>query len=153
VFKIAEELGDQLLVTDLDILIDRNIDRMITNDDFKIIPGEHSKYNSSVFLLKAGTYKYVWDEFNPNTVEDVLNQYRIAKGVRELGSDQAWLGFCIEKAALFSKKEVNRALSCDGVIPKIAYFSGKIKPWTVAAKRKLNKFHTKYMEYLTPCLQ
>lgn len=150
VFGVSEVLGERLLVTDLDILVRKNIDDLITDHDLKIIKGEYSSYNSSFFLLRGGAHKEVWSSFKPHSVERTLERHRRENNVRELGTDQAWIGYCVKNAELFNTTEVQRALSCNGALPKVVYFSGDVKPWSKKAKARMRRFHMEYMRFYTP---
>ena len=149
-FDIAEIFGEQLLVLDLDLLINKNINHLITKDDFKIIKGQYAPYNSSMYLLKSGTNKHVWDSFDPLTVEATLQSRRDETGERLVGTDQAWMSYCIPDAPTWDVGDgvyrYNRDSKLSSESPLI-YFAGNKKPWDRGLKRVSPNLYRQYTRY------
>lgn len=73
----------KILFLDLDIIIRENINCFITNNDFQIIQDWYlPMFNSSVFLLEAGTRTEVWSTY----IKDPIEAKRHATG-----GDQHWI--------------------------------------------------------------
>lgn len=99
-FNSNLELKGTLLFLDLDMIIFRNMDRLFLYrpDDFIIIRDfnrfnikNYQKFNSSVFRLKTGQHKHVYDNFfkDPRAV------------TRAYHGDQDWIRHCIKKDFYF----------------------------------------------------
>lgn len=148
-FDIAEQFGKRLLVLDLDLLIRRNIDHLITADAFKIIRGRAAPYNSSAYLMRAGAHRHVWSSFDPLTVEKVLAQQRMPSGKRWIGSDQSWISYTIPGAPMWDEVDgvahIRRA-SRDNTA--LVYWSGAVKPWDALARMRHPLYHREYMRWL-----
>jgi hypothetical protein len=141
-FDVAEEIAGgaykKLLVFDLDVLIRKRIDQYVTNDTFKSIEGRFSPYNSSLYLLQAGTHKNVWNSFDPETATKILNQYDW------VGSDQSWMSHMIRDAPTWGTEDgvYNYSKHCKRKTPKNArfiYYAGGIKPWDLKKASPLGR--------------
>lgn len=75
---------DTVVTGDLSPLLDLDVDFAIWGDT-----APRTWYNGSFWLMKAGARKQVWEQFDP------VNSPRLAKGAGQLGSDQAWIGYCL----------------------------------------------------------
>ncbi len=84
-------LGERFVWLDLDAIITRNIDHILTTRaDFGIWRAdyEYSPCNGSLVLHRTGTRGEIWDKFNPSDVHPT-NGYR--GKLMLVGSDQAWI--------------------------------------------------------------
>ena len=146
-FDIAENLGERLLVLDLDILIRQNIDSLITNDSFKILKGRAAPYNSSVYMLQSGNFKNVWSDYKGMKSHE---QCRVINGRKVVGSDQAWISYKITNAptwdmshGIYSIGDCKR-YSDYKEKAKIVQFAGGEKPWICTLgqlRREYNKYY------------
>lgn len=147
-FDVSHEIGDQLLVLDLDILIRRNIDHLITDDDFAIIRGRAAPYNSSAYLLKGGAHREVWDSFDPETVEQTLSKMTMPNGARWVGSDQSWISYCIKDAKVWDEADGVAHVRRANKDTALVYYSGSNKPWSPVVKARWPNKYREYMRYL-----
>jgi hypothetical protein len=138
--KVFEEnakewLGDRILSIDLDVVITGDITNIAVRKEDFVIWGDVAKnthYNGSLFLLKTGTRKEVW-----NTLTN--DAPKITRHI--VGSDQAWISHVL--GGNESKYTTN-----DGVYSyknhlengrleppenaRIVIFHGKTDPWNVS---------------------
>lgn len=138
---VSDWLGDRILSIDLDTVITGDITSLVDiNDDFKIWgdTARNTPYNGGFWLLKAGARTQVWDKFTNNVP-------KITKSQRMVGSDQAWLSYCL------GPRE-NRWTTDDGVysfrnhlgsgtepLPddaRIVFFHGKFDPWDAEVQKQ-----------------
>ena len=88
---MRDVLGDRFMWLDLDTVIARNIDHLLTaKTNFGIwrVDYERSPCNGSMVLHKTGSRPNLWTDFDPSVI-DPLNGYRRQTGM--IGSDQAWI--------------------------------------------------------------
>lgn len=128
----AAIFGERFLCMDLDVVIAGDITPMISNDEFRIAKGTASvrPYNGSMMLIEAGKRSQVYREFTPAKA--------IRAGKQFVGSDQAWISLCLgpnervwggaDGLCWFNGEKVDD--------PRIMFFPGKVKPWTVASLGK-----------------
>lgn len=84
--------GDRFLSIDLDAVICGDITPLVQRDEDLVIWGDTAKgtpYNGSLWLLRKGARRRVWDEFDP------VRSPQKGKALRYIGSDQAWIGACL----------------------------------------------------------
>lgn len=143
-------LGDKFLSLDLDCVIVGDITPLITNDDFKILRGSAAPYNGSMWMMKTGARKQVWEHFNPSVSPDLANKQVLPNGRRYHGSDQAWISYKIPGEKTWG--------CCDGIyqyvydvkdkqVPdnaKIIFYAGGEKPWSNPAASQLQSIYSQY---------
>jgi len=132
--------GPRFVCLDLDCVVTGDLAPTWDRDEDFVIWGDttpRTPYNGSMFLLRAGTRRQVWEDFDPSTSP--------AKGraLGYFGSDQAWI------AAKLGSRE-KRWSQADGVysyrndikrlggLPddaRIVMFHGAIDPWSHEAQR------------------
>lgn len=133
----AEIVGaDRLLSLDLDTVICGDMTPLVQREEDLVIWGDTARgtpYNGSMWLLKCGSRKQVWDEFDPkqSRLLGMRNKY--------IGSDQAWIATCLgPNEAKWSaadgvysfRNEISKRL--DRNLPdnaKAVFFHGKFDPW------------------------
>lgn len=124
---------DSVIVSSLDTLLDCDDDFVVWKDAAKFRPHEPNrfKYNTSLFLLTAGSRSVVWNSFSPQTSP------RIIKTSGRCGSDQGWVSHCLDGERTWD--------AGDGVLswqyevwrqpPKpnarIVFYHGPRKPWNL----------------------
>jgi hypothetical protein len=82
-----------VLSIDLDVIILKNINDLITWDDLRILKGGVSRYRGGLLLHKTGSRRHIWESFNPRTSPWTIREYS-TKGKRWVGSDQGWISVC-----------------------------------------------------------
>lgn len=124
----AERFGERMLCMDLDVVIKGDITPMVTHDAFRIAKGTAPSrpYNGSMILLTAGARSKVYQDFTPDAAAKA--------GQRYLGSDQAWIAWCLgpEERTWDDKDGLcwfNGPRIAD---PRIMFFPGGSKPWKLA---------------------
>lgn len=139
--EAAQLFGPRFISLDLDCVITGDLAPLFERDEDFIIWGDTNPttpYNGSMFMLRSGTRRKVWEDFDPRTSP--------AKGraLGYFGSDQAWIGACLgPDEAKWSKADgvysyridIKRG---DGVLPddaRIVMFHGVVDPWSAEAQR------------------
>lgn len=131
----ADIFGERFVCMDLDCVIGGPLDPLFDrDDDLVLFKGTVSDrpYNGSMMLIRAGCRPRAYESFNQKGAN--------ISGTLFVGSDQAWLAYVL------GRKE--KVWDChDGVhwwgskhykpssAPRILFFPGKIKPWTLAQIR------------------
>jgi hypothetical protein len=123
----AKIFGERFVCMDLDTVIAGNIDSLFTgNEDFRIFAGTTSgrPYNGSMMMLRAGARPEVYERFTPAKA--------IEAGRRFIGSDQAWITYCLKGEATWSAEHgvgwYNSRMPA-GRPPRLMFFPGSPKPW------------------------
>lgn len=137
----AEEIfGPRFACLDLDTVVVGDLTPLLSRtEDFVIWGDTHPRtfYNGSFWLLRAGTRSRVWDEFDP------VRSPTLARAAGHLGSDQAWISYCLgSREATWGRR--------DGVysyrvhvepsgnrLPdnaRVVFFHGKVDPWSSEAQ-------------------
>lgn len=133
----ARIFGDRFVCMDLDCVIGGPLDPLFDRpNDLILFKGTapDRPYNGSMMLIKAGCRPGVYEDFNQAGA-------RIS-GEKFVGSDQAWLALRLgnrekvwsERDGVFWYGSLYRALS-KKIKPRILFFPGKVKPWTLAEVR------------------
>jgi hypothetical protein len=135
--------GDRIASFDLDCVIGGDLAPILNRpEDLVLYRGtEPSRpYNGSLQLLTAGCRPKVYSQFN--------QQMANVAGQRFVGSDQAWLALCLgyrektwnEKDGVYWYGPLYKAVA-KKTTPRVLFFPGKIKPWTIAPI-KIDRFTT-----------
>lgn len=133
----AEIFGERFVCMDLDCVIGGPLDPLFNRkEDLVLFKGTNPDrpYNGSMMLIRAGCRPHVYEKFSQAGAT--------ASGQAFTGSDQAWLAqslgwgektwserdgvFFYGQGSVYKAKNVN---------PRILFFPGKIKPWTLAQLR------------------
>jgi hypothetical protein len=146
--ETGTQLGERVVSIDLDTVIVKDISPIVDRDEDFMIWGESDFQRQaccgSLFMLKTGTNRHVWDEFKG---EPSVREFWAA-GCR--GSDQGWLSYVFGvKHGPWDKPRWSRD---DGVfsyrkhiakygnaLPKearLVSFHGKLDPWTRDTQRR-----------------
>ena len=125
----AKTYGKRILCLDLDVVVTGNIDHIVSADvDFAMTLGTagHRPYNGSLQMLKAGA--------RPQVIERFLPEAAVAASAMYVGSDQAWLTYCLgwteryfgtqHGVHFYKKKSTELPDDC-----RMMFFAGKINPW------------------------
>jgi len=135
--------GEKVVSMDLDMVVTDTLDPLfeIDTDFIGWHPGEgrghtpprfNAGYNGSIFMFKAGTCSFLWDEFDP------IESPKLALAAEYYGDDQGWLSYKMYgKSAEWTHNDGIRhyypeLCSSFGLTQgtRIAIFSGpRWKPW------------------------
>lgn len=125
----ADIFGERFVCMDLDCVIAANIDALFDrDDDFIMYKGTSfdRPYNGSLLMLRAGT--------RPQVYLDFTEENAIKSGQKYVGSDQAWISYCLgpnEKTWSFEDgicwwhSQYNAQIDTK----RIMFFPGQMKPW------------------------
>lgn len=133
-------VGERFVSVDLDVVLTGDVTPLWTRKEDFVIWGDQVKstpYNGSMWMMHTGARRQVWDEFDPE------KSPALAHAARYLGSDQAWISYCL------GSREAKWTIA-DGVysfrtdirrhryqLPKgarIVFFQGHVDPWMPVAK-------------------
>lgn len=132
--EAADLIGPRFVSLDLDAVLTDDVSPLWDRPEDFVIWGDTAvgtPYNGSMYLLQAGSRRRVWEEFDP------VRSPALARRLRYIGSDQAWIGACLgphepkwSKAdGVYSfRNEIQRG----GGLPagaRIVLFHGKYDPW------------------------
>jgi hypothetical protein len=134
--------GNRFLCIDVDVIIVRNIDAMLTrpekfvgwtDPDFK-----WEKIAGGLYYMQAGAHPEVWDDFDPKTSP------AIAKADGRHGSDQGWISHKLYPPdASFGRKDgawyakwIPPGLNITPAEVKIVSTPGSEKPWHESLQTK-----------------
>lgn len=139
--EAADFIGPRFVVLDLDVVICADVTPLFAEDvDFKIW-GDTAKgtpYNGSLWMLKAGARRQVWDEFDP------LTSPKRSLALGYIGSDQGWIGACLgpnepkwsTRDGVYSyRNHVQRAGYLLPTNARMIIFHGGVDPWIAQAQR------------------
>ncbi|MBR1150087.1 hypothetical protein [Bradyrhizobium sp. JYMT SZCCT0428] len=138
--QAAALFGPRFVSLDLDCVVTGDLSPVWDRDEDFVIWGDTSPktpYNGSMFMMRAGSRRQVWEDFDPQTSP--------AKGraLGYFGSDQAWIGARLgphekkwsQADGVYSYRNDIKAL---GGLPdnaRIVMFHGKVDPWDAEAQR------------------
>lgn len=138
----ADWLGPRIVSLDLDTVLVGDVAPLWDRPEDFVIWGDTARgtpYNGSMWLLRAGTRRPVWETFDPATSP------ARARALGYIGSDQAWIGACLGPSepkwsaadGVYSwRVHVKRA---GGALPpdaRVVFFHGREKPWAAALQAR-----------------
>ncbi len=134
-------IGSRFVVLDLDVVILRDLTPLFSGpEDFKIWGDTaiNTPYNGSLWMLKAGSRRRVWDTFDP-----ILSP-RHSKQLGYIGSDQGWIGACLGpheakwgvRDGVYSYRNHIQRTGTRGLPhnARIVIFHGAVDPWSPEAQ-------------------
>lgn len=141
--EAVDIFGDRLISLDLDCVICGDVAPIWDRpEEFVMWAGNangRTPYNGSMFLLKSGSRCQVWDKFDP------VSSPRVTDAAGMVGSDQAWIGYCLgPNEAKWNARDhgvysFQRHFTPKGsVLPdnaRIVFFPGHANPWDVDVQR------------------
>jgi len=148
--EMGKVFGPRILSLDLDTVIVDDITELLNRPEpFVGIrlhrrneqnrPWRIATYGGAMYLMDAGAFPEVWDDFDPNTSP----AFTYAK--RYIGSDQAWMSYKLRKhhpvwttadGVLSFQNDAETV--CQDVLPdsaRIIHFHGVPKPWDLEAQQ------------------
>lgn len=143
--KEAAELGDVLMMTDIDCVITDELDPLIEHIEGETFVGWRPpttwgsvvRVAGSTWLLRAGAHTEVWEQFSADAAKRAL-------GAGQMGSDQAHISYCLastckvwpEGHGIYEAQDMKptgfKLLPKDA---RIVQFNGSVKPWDAAMQR------------------
>lgn len=142
--EMKELIGEKILSIDLDVVITNDFTNLVDNDDDFIIWGDTAKntpYNGSLFLMKTGSRKQVWETFTKDAPSITCNM---------VGSDQAWISHVLgSNERKFSTQDGIYSFKCHlnyGAISppencKMVFFHGNVNPWDTKLEWVLENYN------------
>lgn len=134
--KEAESLfGKRFVSLDLDCVITGELTSLWDTDKpFKAWgdTSRRNKYNGSMILLTAGARSEIWEKFDP------IESPSLTRKAGLLGSDQAWIHYCLGPSEPIWRKEDgvysfrNHIENKMDTLPenaRIVFFHGNLNPW------------------------
>jgi hypothetical protein len=125
----GEVFGEEILCTDLDLVVGGPLDPMVRQcGDFRMAVGTAPgrPYNGSLLYLRAGARPQVYEAFTATGAAEA--------GRRFVGSDQAWIAHCLGPGeAVWGEDDglVYHGLPRKpGTERRIMFFPGATKPWS-----------------------
>lgn len=149
--QIGRKFGDRIISMDLDSVALLDIAPLISAHDFRAVQGVGAPLNGSMFMLKVGTNRHVWDRFDVNKSPLLIEEHR-HNGRRISGSDQAWMSMQLPNAATWTEKDGIYQYSKLAGTPtpkdaRIVFFAGVVKPWDLICKAMKPKLYERYWQY------
>lgn len=138
---IASVFGDRFVSLDLDVVVTGDLAPLWDRPEDFVIWGDtnpRTRYNGSMFLLRAGARPEVWSRFHP------ARSPQQAKAAGQFGSDQGWISYVLgPKEARWTAKDGvysyrNEIVPKSGALPsnaRIVIFHGAVDPWSKDAWR------------------
>lgn len=148
---IAATLGERFVSIDLDCVITGDLRPLWNRPEEFVIWGDtnpKSFYNGSMFLLRAGARRQVWDRFDP------VASPREAHAAGRFGSDQGWISHCLGGGeARWTRADgvysFRNDLKMKGVreLPRdarVVFFHGADDPWAMRVQAEYGWIRTHY---------
>jgi len=91
--EAAQVLPGQVVCIDIDVVIAGDVTEFFDRDEDCVMWGDADhkslKYSGGLWMIRTGTRTHVWDNFDP------IESPKATKAAGLLGSDQAWLSYCL----------------------------------------------------------
>jgi len=99
--EMKDQIGDYIVSIDLDCVILRDIsDLFDQRPDFKALKGTNPRtfYSGTLFMLRAGARKEVWDDFDPMKAKELerVRSPRTRRKTKFVGTDQAYISHVLK---------------------------------------------------------
>lgn len=140
--EAADIIGPRFVSLDLDTVVTGDLCPLFDREEDFAIWGDTAPrtwYNGSFWLMTAGARSRVWTEFDP------LRSPALAKASGQLGSDQAWIGYCLgphEKKLSTREGIYSWRVHLEprgGALPsnaRLVMFHGHTDPWMPTVQQK-----------------
>lgn len=137
----AEVFGERFVCMDLDVVIGEALDPLFDREEDLVIfngTAPTRPYNGSMIMLRAGS--------RPNVYESFTEAGAVEAGQKYAGSDQAWLAHALgEGEATWGEADgvfwYGPSFKRARATPRVLFFPGSLKPWTLASFDKFVKPH------------
>lgn len=137
--KEAAELGEWLLVVDIDLVLTGEITHLVQHShDFlawrpRMCWGNVNRVAGGLYLLRAGSRPRVWNDF----IADPAAAIARARAAGYRGSDQAWISYCESAGAavwpadsgIYSIRDLRNGAAPLPRDARLVQFNGPVKPW------------------------
>lgn len=122
-------LGEYVLSIDLDTRIFDDLAPMLGRGHlFKIMEGsERAPYCGTMFLLKTGHFRRVWDSFDPVETPRILARTKY-RGEPIVGSDQAWMSVQLPNQPTWKRDGSDGAYLLRDLMWRPGYLKGRQQP-------------------------
>lgn len=150
---LAATFGERLVSIDLDVLIRADLAPLIDDAlDFQGMRGMSSRINGSLWTLRVGSNRHVWDSFDPKHATTIIGAAVNPNGSKLVGSDQAWMSLTMPNAAVweqsdglwhFKRLEKQRDALAGA---RMVAFPGNVKAWDCA--QRFPQLFEEYASYL-----
>ncbi len=147
----AAQFGERIVQMDLDCVVLRDLTSLFARPDpFVAVRGVSAPINGSMWMLRVGWFRNVWDRFDPlrspREIENALH-----KGKRLVGSDQAWMSLRIPNPATWGPEDGVHQFSQwtqdAHSSARIVFYAGATKPWDLACAAKAPTLFNTYRAY------
>lgn len=138
--QAATWFGARFVSIDLDVVVTGDLAPVFDRDEDFVgwqDPNRPKQFCGSLFELRAGARPHVWEAFDPKTSP------ARAAAAGYMGSDQAWISYCLPNDAKWDRSagvfSFRRDLA-DGLLPlpteaRLVVFHGAFDPWGREAQR------------------
>lgn len=157
--EAATLLGRRIISFDLDAVILRDITDLFTRpEDFVINRGQVCDYNGALWMVRAGTRRQAWYDFDPATSPQWAQQQRTRTGSMPHGSDQKWLSAKLKGEATWGNEDGvysiiewnNKSTTVRPANARLVFYHGRIKPWMPESIKSSREFFAHYQQFLEP---
>jgi len=148
--EAAQVLPGQVVCMDIDLVITGDVTELFTRSEDCVMwadPDHKSiKYSGGLWLIRTGTRTHVWDDFDP------IESPKLTRAAGLLGSDQAWLSYCLDGEAVWTRKDGiyrtrNLTPDCEPLL--IQTPNNKSKPWMQAFMVRYRPYADIWWSYAT----
>lgn len=138
--EAAELLPGKVVCMDIDLVITGDVTEFFNRPEDCVMWADSDnhtvKYSGGLWMITTGTRTHVWDTFDP------VESPKITKDAGMLGSDQAWISYCLDGEAGWDRshglyRTRNLVPGCE---PLIVQTPNIRKPWT-------QSFQTAFPQY------
>jgi hypothetical protein len=146
--EAAQVLPGQVVCMDIDVVIAGDVTEFFNRDEDCVMwhdPDHKSlKYSGGLWMIRTGTRTHVWNNFDP------VKSPKTTKEAGLLGSDQAWLSYCLKDEAVWKRSDGiyrtrNLHPGCNALI--IQTPNNKSKPWMGAFKIRYKPYADIWWSY------
>jgi hypothetical protein len=139
--EAADIIGPRFACLDLDLVFTADVTHLFADDcDFQIWgdTARNTPYNGSMWKLRAGARRVVWDSFDP------VQSVKKSLALNYIGSDQGWLGAClgpnerkwtIRDGVYSYRNHIQRQGYQLPANARVVIFHGATDPWSPTAQR------------------
>jgi hypothetical protein len=138
----AREIGDRLLVIDVDLVVTGSLAHLFDRPEPfigwrpRMTWGGRDRVAGGMYLLTAGAHLEVWEEFGEMGV-------LLARRAGYRGSDQAWMSYKLgataatwpEGSGLYSIRDLGNGRLPLPADARLVQFNGPMKPWQAVGDR------------------
>jgi hypothetical protein len=150
-------LGRRIISFDLDAVILADItDLFLRPEDFVINRGQVCDYNGAMWMLRTGTRRQAWYDFDPATSPAWAQTQKNRDGSPPHGSDQKWLSAKLKGEATWGNEHGVYSIiewrdkGAKPTNPRLVFYHGRVKPWMPESIKTSREFFEHYQQFLEP---